>query len=175
MCHVTLPSTLTGKARVVQRSRFNLMSEAQIWYSRNQELSTEFENVIVLSDLPYQEVVAHPIPNDLEAVKVLAASPAVLDLYMWLSYRCFKSRGPEAIPIFGSYGLTRQLGTVEYSRLRRFRAMLEEWLGSIRVMWPGCPARISPDGYSLQIAHSTAVTPGLAIHCGLAQKRRIES
>ena len=167
--------TLTGKARVVQRSRFNFMSEAQIWYSRTQEQSTEFENVIVLSDEFYQEVVAHPVPNDLEAVKVLAASPAVLDLYMWLSYRCFKSRGPEAIPIFGSYGLTRQLGTVEYSRPRRFRAMLEEWLASIRVMWPECPARISPDGYSLQIAHSAAVVPGLAIHCGVPQKRGIES
>jgi hypothetical protein len=82
--------TLTETARVVQRSRFNFMSEAQIWYSRDPDqrpLSADFENVIVLSDEFYQEIVEHPVPNDLEAVKVLAAAPAVLDLYMWLSYR----------------------------------------------------------------------------------------
>src|SRR5213593_1710252 len=59
---------------------------------------------------------AHPIPTDLEAVKVLSGAPAVLDLFMWLCYRCFVSRGQESIPLFGQYGLTTQLGSVEYSR-----------------------------------------------------------
>jgi hypothetical protein len=27
----------------------------------------------------YQELIAHPVPNDLDAIKLLAASPAVLD------------------------------------------------------------------------------------------------
>ena len=36
----------------------------------------------MLSDDFYQEILAHPVPNDLEAVKVLAESPAILDLYM---------------------------------------------------------------------------------------------
>jgi hypothetical protein len=45
-------------------------------------LSAEFENVIVLSDEFYQELAAHPVPNDLEAVKLFTASPAVLDLCM---------------------------------------------------------------------------------------------
>lgn len=53
------------------------MREAQIWYSRAPDLrslSSEFENIIVLSDEFYQELMAHPVPNDLDAVKVLAAS-----------------------------------------------------------------------------------------------------
>ena len=70
-------------------------------------LSSEFENVVVLSDEFYKEVSSHPLPNDLEAVKVLAGSPAVLDLYMWLTYRCFKATGTETIPIFGDFGLGR--------------------------------------------------------------------
>ena len=36
--------------------------------------------------------------------------------FMWLCYRCFVSRGQESIPLFGQYGLTTQLGSVEYSR-----------------------------------------------------------
>lgn len=46
--------------------------------------------MIVLSDDFYQEIPAHAIPNDLEAVKLLGGAPAVLDLNMWLGYRCFK-------------------------------------------------------------------------------------
>lgn len=87
---------LRGTAKVVQRSRFSFFQEAQIWYSRDTEqypFSEQFENVIVLSDEFYREITAHPIPADLEAVKVLAASPAVLDLFMWLSYRCFLAKG----------------------------------------------------------------------------------
>jgi hypothetical protein len=157
--------TLTGKSTLVQRCRFNFMREAQIWYTRMPDqrvLSSEFENVIVLSDDFYQELVTHPVPNDLEAVKLLAPSPAVLDLYMWLSYRCFKAKGVEAIPLFGEFGLARQIGTVEYSRPRRFRAMLEQWLASIRAVWSECPARISPDGQSIMVAQGTSIVPAEA-------------
>jgi hypothetical protein len=97
----------TTKARVFQRTRFNFLREAQIWYNRSSDqqiLSGDFENVIVLSDEFYQEIIAHPIPTDLEAVKALAAAPGALDLFMWLTYRCFVAKGPEAIPISGPMG-----------------------------------------------------------------------
>jgi hypothetical protein len=155
--------SLRGSAKVVQRSRFNFMREAQIWYSRSPEqrpISSDFENVIVLSDDFYQEVLAHPVPNDLEAVKLLAAAPAVLDLYMWLSYRCFTAKGSDRIPIFGDFGLANQLGCVEYSRPRRLRAMLEQWLDTIRAIWPQCPARIVANGQSIEIRNATAVCEG---------------
>jgi hypothetical protein len=138
------------------------MSEAQIWYSRSPSqpvLSPQFEYVIVLSEDFYREVTQHSVPNDLDAVKVLASAPAILDLYMWLSYRCFKAKGPESIPIFGPVGLVSQLGSVEYSRPRRFRAMIEQWLRVIRAMWPQCPARVSKDGRNLLIDHAPAVVP----------------
>jgi hypothetical protein len=60
------------QARVIQRSRFNFLSEAKIWYNRDPDqevLSAGIENVIVLSDEFYKEVIAHPIPADIEAVK----------------------------------------------------------------------------------------------------------
>jgi hypothetical protein len=148
--------SITRTAKVVQRSRFNFLREAQIWYNRQPDqraLGEDFENVIVLSDEFYQEIICHPIPTDLEAVKVLAASPAVLDLFMWLSYRCFAAKGPETIPIFGPFGLISQIGSVEYSRERRFAAKLDQWLTTIRVMWPGCPARIV-DRKTLVIDHA---------------------
>jgi hypothetical protein len=122
-------------------------------------LSEEFENVIALSDEFYQEISAHPIPTDLDAVRVLSSSPAVLDLFMWLSYRCFLARREEAVPIFGPYGLAAQLGNIEYARPRRFREKLDGWLRTVRIMWPECPARIESDGATLVVGPAIAVKP----------------
>ena len=151
LCRSHAPESCTAR-------RFNFLREARIWYSRGTEVpSGESENVIVLSDEFYAEVMAHPIPTDLEAVKVLAAAPGVLDLFMWLAYRCYVAKGPERIPFFGEFGLAHQLGSVEYSRPRRFRAMLEQWLATIRVMWPECPAKMATDGRNLEISPAEGV------------------
>lgn len=154
-----------GAAHVVHRSRFNFLREAQIWCHRDvgqAQSPAEFANVIVLSDEFYQEISEHPIPTDLEAVKVFASAPAVLDLVMWLTYRCFLAKSEERIPLFGDFGLAAQLGCVQYSRPRRFRAMLEQWLSTIHAAWPECPAAICPDGRSLRVAPASAVLPYLA-------------
>ena len=59
--------------------------------------------MVVLSDEVYQEIVEYPIPTDLEAVKVFASAPAVLDLVMWLTYRCFVAKSEERIPLSGGF------------------------------------------------------------------------
>ncbi len=143
-------------ATVIHRSRFNFLKQAEIWYSRSGEAPTG-QSTITLSDEFYTEISGHPIPADLEAIKILAAAPALLDLFMWLSYRCFVAKSPESIPLFGPLGLTQQLGCVEYSRPSRFRAMLEQWLQTIRALWPECPAVVSADGRLLRIDRSAAV------------------
>jgi Plasmid encoded RepA protein len=149
-------------AKVIHRSRFNFLREAKIWYNRDDSQtphSVSFENVIVVSGEFYQEITSHPIPTDLDAVRVLSSAPAILDLFMCLSYRCFSAKREEGVPIFGPRGLLAQLGNVEYSRPRRFRQKLEESLDSIRAMWPECPARISDDGLRLIINRVTTVAP----------------
>jgi len=152
--------SMKATARVVHRSRFNFMREARIWYNRDPDqsvLGEQFENVIVLSDEFYGEIAAHPIPTDMEAVRLLVAAPAVLDLFMWLTYRCFTAKAPESIPIFGEFGLTSQLGSIEYSRPRRFRSELERWLAAIRTIWPECPAKVSSGGLHVMVAPACSV------------------
>lgn len=152
--------TQTTKAAVTHQARFNFMREARIWYSRDPNqtiLAGGFENVIVLSDEFYREVMTHSIPTDLEAAKALSSAPAALDLYTWLSYRCFTAKGQDRIPIFGQFGLVAQLGSVEYARPRRFRERLDRWLELIRCLWPGCPARISTDGAYMLVQPALAL------------------
>jgi hypothetical protein len=103
-------------------------------------LPGECQNVIVLSEEFYREISSHPIPTGFEAAKALSASPAALDLFTWLSYRCFTARGLERVLLFGEFGLVSQLGSAGYSRPRKVRERLEGWLKLVRAMWPECPA-----------------------------------
>ena len=105
----------------------------------------------------FREIMEHPIPTDLEAAKALSCAPAALDLFMWLSYRCFLAKRVERVPLFGDYGLANQLGNLEYARPRKFREKLEGWLKLVRAMWPDCPARMADDGGHLELAPASAV------------------
>jgi Plasmid encoded RepA protein len=122
-------------------------------------IDDQFQNVVVLSDEFYREISQDPIPTDLEAVKALSDWPAVLDLLMWLSYRCFISKRDESIPLFGPFGLAAQIGSAEYALPRRFRENLQRWLDSVRLLWPNCPARIDSGGQSLRIGRAVAILP----------------
>jgi hypothetical protein len=149
-------------AAVVHQARFHFMTEARIWYSRDLDqklLPGDCQNVIVLSEEFYREISSHPIPTDLVAARALSGSPAALDLFMWLSYRCFTARGRERVPLFGEFGLINQLGTTDYCRPRKFREKMERWLNLIRAMWPGCPATIDKDGGGLIVDQANAILP----------------
>ena len=99
--------------------------------------------MIVLSDEFYREITAHPIPADLEAVKVLAAAPAVLDYSCGSRIAAYWQRVKRGSRSLDHAALASQIGSIEYARPRRFREKLEQWLESIRVLWPECPAKIS--------------------------------
>jgi len=149
-----------AKASVFHQTRFSFMTEARIWYCRDPEqpnLPGDCQNTIVLSDEFYEEIRSHPIPTDLEAAKALSCAPAALDLFTWLTYRCYTAEGVQRIPLFGSAGLIHQLGSADYSRPRKIREKLEGWLTLIRVLWPQCPAQISADGLSLTLSKSFAI------------------
>jgi hypothetical protein len=99
--------TQRDRVAVVQQARFNFMSEARIWYSRDADQATlpgGFQNEIVLSHEFFKEIMSHPIPTDMEAAKALSCSPAALDLFMWLSYRCFVAKGRERVPLLETSG-----------------------------------------------------------------------
>lgn len=145
---------------VFQQARFNFMSEANLWFWKNndqQALPEIGDNVVLLSPEFYREITTHPIPTDLQAARALSGSPAALDLYNWLSYRCHTARREESVPLFGPFGLTAQLGMAEYCRPRKFRERLESWLHLVRLMWPECPARLSLDGRALIVGPGNAI------------------
>ena len=159
--------TQRQKAMVVHQARFSFMTEARIWYSRHSDQETlpcEFQNEIVLSPEFFKEILDHPIPTDMEAAKALSCAPAALDLFTWLSYRCYVAKGRERVPLFGDSGLVSQLGSADYSRHRKFRERLDGWLNLVRAMWPECPAMIDSNGTGLYVDRANAVLPSGGNH-----------
>ena len=152
--------TQRERAAVIHRTRFNFMSEARIWYAHDSAQDTlpgELQNEIVLSQEFFREIMDHPIPTDMEAAKALSCSPAALDLFIWLSYRCLIAKGRECVPLFGESGVVNQLGSSDYSRPRKFRERLAGWLDLVRALWPECPATINADGTGLWVDRANAV------------------
>ena len=155
--------TQSERATVFHRARFNFMSEAQMWCSRlptDEPPLGKVENIIVLSNEFYKEIIDHPIPTDLEAAKALSSAPGALDLYTWLTYRCFSAKGEERVPLFSEFGLANQLGIGAYARPRKFREQLEQWLSLVKAMWPECPARVSSDRGALIVNRANAIISG---------------
>lgn len=142
-------------------ARFHFFDRMKVWYTKHldqQQLPTEdFQNQILLSENFWQELNRHPIPINLDAVKVLANAPAELDFYTWLVWRCWTAKKETRIPLLGEAGLIRQLGISDKTAAREFRRQIKRWLSHIKAVdiWPDCPAVL--DGDSLIVRHSKAI------------------
>jgi hypothetical protein len=77
---------------MIHRTRFNLMSEARIWYTRHTGqdiMPAELQNEIVSVRSSSGKLWTSHSYGYMEAAKALSCSPAALDLCTWLSYRYF--------------------------------------------------------------------------------------
>lgn len=150
------------KAVFVDWGRFHFFDRMQVWFTRQLEQpplpAEDFQNLVVLSEQFWTEIQTHPIPVDLNVVRALADSPGNLDFYMWLAWRCWTADAArERIPLFGEAGLVHQLGTPDYTRERRFRQRVAEWLAIVRALWPQCPVTLAKDKEHLVLRRSRAI------------------
>jgi len=150
------------KAAFVDWGRFHFFDRMRVWFTREVEQrqlpGDDFDNTVVLSEQFWKEIQTHPIPVDLNVVRALADSPGNLDLYMWLTWRCWTASEPlERIPLFGAAGLAQQLGTPNYTRERRFRQRIAHWVGIVHALWPACPVMLAPDKDYLLIQPSHSI------------------
>ena len=138
--------------------RIHFFDQMKLWFQNAAERETKI-NVLTLAEPFWEELQAHPIPVDCEVVRALANNPGCLDMYTWLSWRCFQAKGPERVPLFGPLGLTNQLGVQEYARERKFRERVKRWLELVQLYWPECPASLAKNGAFLELNRGSAVIP----------------
>lgn len=155
-----------GPASMYEGARFHFFDKMKVWYTKHldqQQFPTDdFQNQILLSENFWNELKRHPIPINLDAVRILANAPAELDFYTWLVWRCWTAKRETRIPLLGEAGLIRQLGISEKTTAREFRRQIKRWLAHIKAedIWPECPAALKGDSLILQ--HSKAIAARLS-------------
>ena len=99
-----------------------------------------FNSRLVLTQEFFEELVKHPVPLDMRALRQLARerSPLALDLYTWLTYRMSYLREPTEIRWAS---LEMQFGA-DYTRTRAFKEAFLEKLKVVRELYPA--ARVAP-------------------------------
>ena len=96
----------------------HVVDGARLWWSpKTPEQITIWQSTITLSERFFDEVITHPIPIDMRAIKTLKRSPMALAIYCWLTYRMCYLRRETNIPWAA---LQTQFGA-EYSRVRDFK------------------------------------------------------
>lgn len=102
------------------------------WDAKRPAQAGLWRSSVTLSEQFFQEVIEHPIPVDLRAIRALKRSPLALDIYAWASYRASYAKKPSTIPWAA---LAAQFGG-DYGRLRDFKAAFLGELAKVVTVYP---------------------------------------
>ena len=73
----------------------NIADRGELWWDpKRPDERVLWESKIELGEKFFEEIIAHPIPLDMNALKALKRCTLGLDLYLWLVYRTFVLTGP---------------------------------------------------------------------------------
>jgi hypothetical protein len=98
-----------------------------------------WNSTIELGEKFFQEIIAHPIPLDLNTLRAMKRSSLGLDLYLWLTYRTFTLRVPITLTwrqLFRQFGADPEKAGKKGS-VSRFRGEVLRELKKIKTAWPG--------------------------------------
>jgi len=115
------------------------------WNPRRPNEDSLWESELILGGDFYEELIANPVPINLDAMKALKGSALALDIYVWLTYRYFTLTRPRVIPW---ESLAMQFGST-FSRDRDFRKKFAAALGKVLVVYPSARIREAQGGLLL--------------------------
>ena len=88
-------SLLYEDAHVAATMNAQIARRTEFWWSERQPAARSlWKSKIELGEDFFNEIIAHPVPIDLNILKGLKRSPLGLDLYLWLTYRTFALKSP---------------------------------------------------------------------------------
>ena len=151
-CHISASYDDPEKT-ILQGHR--IADRAILWWEAPPDQKTIWNSTVRLSEPFYDEVLAHPIPVDVRALKALKKSPLALDAYVWLTYRMSYLDRPTTIPW---KALRLQFGS-DYTRVWDFKAKFVQALQKVQVVYPNL--RLDTDEKGLTLRPSpTHILPG---------------
>lgn len=116
-----------------------LMPKSELWYSDDNVSKDDLPNEITLSPRWADEIRKHPIPADLQTVKLLAHCPGALDFYLWQSWRSYCIDEETPVPLEGPTGLFAQVGCLSGQPPKALKRLLKRWQRMVKLAWRECP------------------------------------
>ena len=108
-----------------------------------------WDSTIELGEKFFQEIIAHPIPLDLNTLRAMKRSSLGLDLYFWLVYRTFTLKAPLTLSwrqLYRQFGANPSAGT----STNGFRASCLRELKKIKRAWPDLGYRTVTGGLVIE-------------------------
>jgi len=108
------------------------------WNPRRPDEPVLWDSTIELGEKFFNEIIARPVPLDMNVLKAMKRSPLGLDLYLWLTYRLFGMTEPYKLTwrqLYRQFGVNPARAdkrTVDY-----FRSDVLRELGKLKDAWPG--------------------------------------
>ncbi len=122
---------------------YRLTDKSLLWWdAKEPEQAGLWKSTVTLSEAFFNEVVSHPVPVDMRALKSLKKSPLALDTYCWLTYRASYAKRPSVIPWSA---LALQFGS-DYARERDFKAAFLAELRKVVTVYGGVQVEATDEG-----------------------------
>jgi len=126
------------------------------WHPKAPDQAGLWQSTVKLSEQFFKEVIEHPVPVDMRALKALKKSPMGLDLYCWLTYRMSYLRQETEIPWLG---LAAQFGA-NYGRPRDFKTALLGEIKKVVTVYKGANVAYSDQGLILKPSRTHIASKG---------------
>ncbi len=76
-----------GNATRIAGASFDIISQYDLWYSKDESQQFLFPSFVKLGYEYFQNLKAHSVPLDKKSLYALSKSPLAMDIYCWLAYR----------------------------------------------------------------------------------------
>ncbi|HYH23640.1 MAG TPA: replication protein RepA [Azospirillum sp.] len=114
-----------------------------------------WQDVVVLNEKFYRELLAHPVPLWEPALKQLSSNSPAIDIYVWLAYRLHSLSEPTHITWLS---LFEQFGA-GYARLRDFRKRFQDNLVLALAVYEEARVEVKDDGSGVILYPSAPPIP----------------
>ena len=120
---------------------FSIASRAKVWWEPQEVEGLDMlGSTVQLSEMFFNELIKHPVPVDMRAIKALRRSPLAIDIYNWLTYRFYSLRKPT---IISWPSLQIQFGSA-YASTKNFRLKFLKQLPRVKAVYPQANIEMVP-------------------------------
>ena len=116
------------------------------WDTKHPNQSSLWESTIRLGEDFFNEIIAHPIPLNMNILRSLKRCSLGLDLYLWLTYRTFALKAPLRLSwpqLYQQFGVDPAKAN-DPNTVNGFRTKCLRELKKIKISWPDLHYRTAP-------------------------------